>query len=78
VRENVLEKARRYLGEGRLVIRELDEHGGTALADVRGGGAIWTVARDESGWSCNCKARRNCCHIEALRLVTALEPREAP
>jgi hypothetical protein len=78
VRENYLAKGRRYVAEGRLVVRELDEHGGVVLADVRGAGAIWSVGRDERGWWCSCPAYSTCAHIAALQLVVALEPREAP
>lgn len=77
MREDAAAKGRRYLGEGRLVVREFDEYGGTVTADVRGAGAIYTVGRDERGrWSCDCPARGRCAHLEALRLVVALEPRE--
>ena len=75
--ENAAAKGRRYVSEGRLVLRQFDEHAGTVQADVRGGGAIYSCGRDERGWFCNCAAvTDNCCHLHALRLVVALEPRE--
>jgi hypothetical protein len=76
-RESAQTKARRYLAEGRLRIRHLDEHGGTVQADCRGGGAIYSLGRDAGGWFCSCPAVRECAHLVALKLVTALEPREA-
>ena len=76
--ENAVAKGRRYVSEGRLIIRALDEHGGTVQADVRGDGAIWSCGRDERGaWYCSCPALRRCAHLHALGLVVALEPREA-
>jgi hypothetical protein len=77
MRENVHAKARRYLGEGRLRVLDVDEEAGTALAECRGNGAIYVVARDENGWTCECPARRTCAHVAAFKLVTALEPRRA-
>jgi hypothetical protein len=76
-RENALAKGRRYVSEGRLVIRSLDEDGGTAQADCRGDGAIYTLGYDDLGWFCSCAALGRCAHLHALGLVTALEPREA-
>jgi hypothetical protein len=76
VRENIETKAARYLAEGRVCIRALDEYGGTVLADVRGVGSVYATTRDEEGWRCDCKARGECCHIRAVRSVTALEPRQ--
>jgi hypothetical protein len=76
VRESIEAKAARYLAEGRVCIRALDEYGGTVLADVRGVGSVYTTTRGEEGWHCNCRARASCCHITAVKNVTALEPRE--
>ncbi len=77
MRENVEAKARRYLVEGRLVIRHVDELAGVVQADVRGSAAVYSVGRDASGWFCNCPARSRCAHLAALALVVAVEPREA-
>ncbi|MDQ2983518.1 MAG: hypothetical protein M3R70_06290 [Actinomycetota bacterium] len=76
-RENAAAKGRRYIAEGRLILRRLDEADGFCEADCRGSGAVWICGRDERGWFCNCPARGLCAHVEALRLVVALEPREA-
>ena len=73
-RENAREKGRRYVAEGRLVIRELDE--GSAVADCRGDGAVYSLGYDAHGWWCSCAAKGRCSHLYALGLVTALEPRE--
>ena len=77
MRENAFEKGRRYVAEGRLIVRELHEGDGTALADCRGDGVFWTVGRDQRGWFCSCPARGRCAHLHALGLVCALEPRGA-
>jgi hypothetical protein len=77
-RESAEVKARRYLGEGRLRVLKVDEVAGTALAECRGSGALYVVSRGEEGWRCDCPARSTCAHIQALQLVTVLEPRETP
>jgi hypothetical protein len=77
-RESAVEKAKRYLGEARLVVRDLDENAGVVLADCRGNGSIDSCGRDERGWFCDCPALTTACaHLLALKSVTALEPREA-
>ena len=76
-RENAAEKAKRILSEGRLIVRELDEHGGTVAADCRGDAAVHSLGRDSRGWFCSCKARGRCSHLLALGSVVALEPKEA-
>jgi hypothetical protein len=76
-RENSVAKGRRYVSEGRLVVRQLD--GQTVQADVRGGGAIYSCGHDECGWYCNCATfTDNCCHLQALRLVVAVKPEARP
>jgi hypothetical protein len=76
VRENAIEKGRRYVAEGRLIVRSLDEDAGIVQADCRGDGAVWTLGRDSRGWWCSCPAMSRCAHLHALGLVCALEPRE--
>ena len=76
MRENAAQKGRRYLCEGRLVVRAFDEAAGTVRADVRGAGAVYAVRRTrDSGWRCTCPARGTCAHLTALQLVVALDPR---
>ena len=76
-RETAAEKAKRILIEGRLIVRELDEHGGTVAADCRGDATVHSLGRDNHGWFCSCKARGRCSHLLALGSVVALGPREA-
>jgi uncharacterized Zn finger protein len=69
-RETVDAKARRYLAEGRVRIRIVGPN--RVSAEVYGtDGAIYRSGLDESGWRCNCPARKECCHISALKLATA-------
>ena len=77
MRENAAAKGRRYVSEGRLVVRQLDEEGGVVVADCRGDGAIHSCGYDERGWWCSCAAKGRCSHLHALGLVCAVEPREA-
>ncbi len=77
-RENVHEKAIRYLAEGRIRIRLCNEHDAEIDADVRGLGAVYSTGRNADGWHCDCPARTiDCAHVIALRIVTAFEPRDA-
>ena len=74
-RENADVKARRYLAEGRLRIREAHEDGGIVVAECRGDGAIYSLGYDERGWFCDCPAFGRCAHLLALGRVVAMEPR---
>jgi hypothetical protein len=56
VRESAIEKGKRYVAEGRLIVRELHEGDGIALADCRGDGAVWSLGRDQRG--CGARALR--------------------
>lgn len=77
MRENSSSKGRRYVSEGRLIIRRLD--GEVVQADCRGGGAVYACGHNERGWFCNCAALTdNCAHLHALRLVVAIEPEARP
>jgi hypothetical protein len=73
LRENALNKGRRYVAEGRLVIRSVDAT--AARAECRGDGAIYTVGFADGRWSCNCPALGRCSHEYALGPVTAFEVR---
>jgi uncharacterized Zn finger protein len=68
-RELVAEKARRYLGEGRVIVT--DAGPGHVTASVRGDGAMWWVAYDAGEWACTCPNRTTCVHRRAVRLITA-------
>jgi uncharacterized Zn finger protein len=71
VRENALNKGRRYVAEGRLVVRSVTAQ--TAWAECRGDGAIHTLGFADGRWWCTCPARGRCSHQYALGLVTAFE-----
>jgi uncharacterized Zn finger protein len=68
MRENVDTKARRYLVEGRVLIRHVDKS--TVVAHIRGSDSYYRVVGDEHGWTCDCPARRRCSHETAVMLVT--------
>lgn len=72
MRENAAAKAKRYLTEGRIILTDVSE--GHVAASVRGEGAIYTSTYAYGTWRCSCPARTDtCCHLKALRLVTAPE-----
>lgn len=75
MRESIHAKAVRYLAEGRVRVLVCNEDSGVITADVRGLGSSYTTGRDNQGWFCDCQAHRECAHIVALKLITALEPR---
>jgi hypothetical protein len=73
VRENALSKGRRYVSEGRLVVRSVDAE--NARAECRADGAIYAVGFQKGRWFCSCPALGRCSHQHALGLVTAFEVR---
>jgi uncharacterized Zn finger protein len=72
-RENAAAKGRRYLTEGRLAVRAVDERAGTVRAACRGDGTVYALGRDRGGWFCSCPTRGRCAHLVALGLVVAVE-----
>ena len=78
MRESISEKALRYVGEGRLTVRTLDEAAGTVRASVHGNATYSVSYSRSSGWRCTCPARGRCCHREALGLVVAVESVREP
>lgn len=71
-RENAAAKARRYLGEGRLVLTRVDPL--RVIGACRGDGAIHTVTYTQRTWACTCPARTDqCAHLLAVRLVVAVD-----
>jgi hypothetical protein len=54
MRKNAQGKARRYVAEGRLVIRSVTAEG--AQAECRGDGAIYRVGFSDGRWPCDCPA----------------------
>ena len=78
-RENSATKARRYLIEARVRVIDCDEANGVITAEVRSDGSrIYVAGRETEGsWFCDCAAwSENCAHINALKLISVLEPRE--
>lgn len=74
MRENASTKARRYLTEGRLIVRHVD--GANVRAVCRGDGRLYRLSHTiEHGWTCDCLARGRCAHLLALGLVVAPEAR---
>jgi uncharacterized Zn finger protein len=69
MRENAAAKARRYLVDGRVLLRRVTDN--TVLGFVRGDGAVYRVTADPAGWRCDCPARGRCAHQIAVALVTA-------
>lgn len=77
--ENVEQKARRYLAEGRIRITRVLP-AGLVVAEARGSaGEAYVLGYDpaKKEWRCTCPVigRRNrCSHIAALQLVVAARP----
>ena len=70
-RENAAAKARRLLGEGRVMVQFAV--GGLIEADVRGdSGHVYHVLHSPGKWSCPCEARGRCSHVRAVMLVAAV------
>jgi uncharacterized Zn finger protein len=77
VRENARTKAQRYLSEGRVIIESVT--GDEVRARVRGDGAIYTSGYSAGVWSCDCPALSDgCCHLKALRLISAIDIERTP
>jgi uncharacterized Zn finger protein len=68
-RENVEDKGRRYLVEGRVVVEQAAA--GIFAAVVRGAGEYHSVTFGRGGWSCTCEARGLCSHLVAAQLISA-------
>jgi uncharacterized Zn finger protein len=68
--ETLEDKAKRYLGEGRVRVRVVTPN--VIEADVQGSGeVVYKTRREGRRWSCDCPAwQRQCCHVRAARLVT--------
>jgi hypothetical protein len=68
-RETVEEKARRLLGEGRLLVEHVAD--GRVQAIVAGDSGMHELAVEADGAeSCSCRASGRCSHLVALGLVT--------
>ena len=69
-RESIDDKARRYLGEGRLVVTHVlgDHVAAVCEGETDAYELGYTTGR---GWWCSCPVRTDrCCHLAALWLVT--------
>lgn len=74
MRESASVKARRYLAEGRLIVRQVDDV--SVRAVCRGDAALYRLSHTiEHGWTCDCPAVGRCAHLLALGLVVAIGPR---
>lgn len=74
--ENVEQKGRRYLTEGRIVVKQAGAESGLIVAVARGsGGETYNLGWDpgKNQWRCTCRAgqKGRCSHLIGLRLVTA-------
>jgi uncharacterized Zn finger protein len=72
--ENVEQKGRRYLVEGRICVEQIRPDG-LIVASARGTGEDHRLGYDpvKRQWRCTCRAgsRGRCSHLVALRLVVA-------
>jgi hypothetical protein len=78
--ENAAAKARHYLSEGRLTVRQVDRSGVVAVVCGHSG-LVYRVesSPDLGGWLCNCPAHIDqCAHLTALRLGHGRQPEENP
>jgi hypothetical protein len=76
-REDHQTKGRRYVLEGRLVVRLAGPQGVRAIC--RGQGHWYELGWERGpGWWCSCPAATRCAHLVALQLVTTAPsgPRE--
>ena len=73
-RENAATKARRYLGEGRLIVLQVKAgRPGYVRAVCRGDGQMHRQTYN-GRWSCTCPALTDqCSHLTALRMVVAVD-----
>jgi hypothetical protein len=69
-RENAMTKSRRYLLEGRCILRYVDAD--RVVARVRGRTVYDVEHQAGSGWSCSCPAKSSrCAHVLAVGHVVA-------
>ena len=73
-RESAREKAKRLLGEGRVIVVSVEP--GLVNASVRSEGAIYATGWRHGTWFCDCEnashtAVASCSHVRALHLICA-------
>ena len=77
MRESTAAKAKRYLGESRLLVVHVA--GDDVRAYCRGSDSIYRLGHSPArGWHCDCPARRSCAHLAALMLVVVRRNVEEP
>lgn len=79
--ENVEQKGRRYLTEGRVTVTSATEPDGLIVAEARGTDGLYHLGYDpkKRQWRCTCPSGRGgrCSHVTALKLVTDTTTRGA-
>jgi hypothetical protein len=70
--ESAQDKAKRYLGEGRLTIRQFSRSSGVVAFVLGDSGLTYrTEWSPDLDWLCNCPDHKQlCAHLIALRLIT--------
>jgi hypothetical protein len=78
--ETAHDKARRYLGDGRLTIRAFSRAGVVAFVVGEDSGLTYRAEwSPDLGWRCNCVSREQlCAHVIALRLITVAHQEQEP
>ena len=69
-RETALDRGRRLVVEGRLVLRRVDDLEIRALCRGDSGQMHELGYHPNGGWWCDCPARTRCGHLVSLQLVT--------
>ena len=72
LRESTDAKARRFLIDGRVAVRFVQES--RVEADVAGETGTWHVSFSRGAWRCDCPSRRRCSHLLAVASVTTRPP----
>lgn len=76
-REDAVQKGRRYVAEGRLLVIAVE--GDHVAAVCRGGGEFYRLGHTpRRDWWCSCPAHTRCAHLNALMLVTVRHRGESP
>ena len=69
MRENAAAKARRLLGEGRVIVTRVQDRDVDAV--IRGDSAdLYRVTHRSGSWACDCAALGRSSHVQALMLIT--------
>lgn len=71
-RQAIEEKAKQYLLDGKVSIREAESSPGRSRASFRVQGSSpkpYLVSVDSGGWVCDCPAMLECAHIVACKTI---------